>query len=72
MDWRATVIPAAPTLASLTCSDTRTRVGIAGARSAVREAIDRANVGWVDAMKRGDAAAIAEPYDEAGVFVTAI
>lgn len=71
MGWRATVIPAALTLGSLMCADARTRDGTVDVRSAVRQTIERENADWVDAMKREDATAIAEPYDDAGVFVTA-
>ncbi len=71
MGWRATVIPAALTLGSLMCADARTRDGTVDVRNAVRQTIDRVNGDWVDAMKRENATAIAEPYDDAGVFVTA-
>jgi ketosteroid isomerase-like protein len=36
-----------------------------------RRTIARANAEWLEAMKRGDAAAIAEPYDSASIFLTA-
>lgn len=35
----------------------------------LREAVERANAEWVSAMKTGDAAVIAAPYAERGVFV---
>jgi len=69
--WRATVVPAALTLGLLMCPDARSRDSVAGVPREARQAIDRANADWLDAMKREDAAAIAEPYDDAGVFVTA-
>jgi uncharacterized protein (TIGR02246 family) len=37
----------------------------------VRQTIAAANADWLQAMKRQDAAAITEPYDEDGVWVTA-
>jgi uncharacterized protein (TIGR02246 family) len=38
---------------------------------AARRTITAANTAWLRAMKRQDAAAIVEPYDEEAVFVTA-
>ena len=38
---------------------------------AARQAIERANTDWLKAMKIEDAEAIAEPYDDVGVFVSA-
>jgi len=67
--WRATVVLAL-TLGSLMCTGARSRDGVAGVPREARQAIDRANADWLDAMKREDATAIAEPYDDAGVFVT--
>jgi len=72
--WRATVIPAAVALGSVICADSCSRDGAPGVTavpSPVRHVIDRVNAEWVDAMKREDAWTIAEPYDDAGVFVTA-
>jgi len=69
--WRATVLPAALALGCLMCADEGGRDGAADDPRAARLAIDRENADWLDAMKRGDADAIAAPYDDAGVFVTA-
>ncbi len=71
MGWRATLIPAALALSSLMCADQRGPDGAAADPRTARLAIDRENAEWLDAMKRGDADAIAAPYDDAGVFVTA-
>ncbi len=71
MRWRATVIPAALALGSLMCADQRRRDDAVADPRAARQAIERANADWLDAMKREDADAIAAPYDDAGVFVTA-
>jgi uncharacterized protein (TIGR02246 family) len=53
-------------------------VGIASAQSrhavvdaAARASIAKANADWLEAMKREDAAAVVEPYDEEAIFVTA-
>ncbi len=71
MRWRATVLPAALALGCLMCADEDGRDDAAADPRAARLAIDRENADWLDAMKRGDADAIAAPYDDAGVFVTA-
>ena len=71
MRWRATVLPAALALGCLMCADEGDRDSAAADPRAARLAIDRENTDWLDAMKRGDADAIAAPYDDAGVFVTA-
>src|SRR6266516_1094649 len=65
------VIPAALALGSLMCADQRRRDDAVADPRAARQAIERANADWLDAMKREDADAIAAPYDDAGVFVTA-
>jgi uncharacterized protein (TIGR02246 family) len=41
-----------------------------GIPAAARRTIDAANADWLRAMKRGDAAATAEPYADDAVFVT--
>jgi len=69
--WRATVIPAALALGSLMCANERSRDGAAADLRVARQAIDRLNADWLDAIKREDADAIAAPYDDDGVFVTA-
>ena len=71
MRVRATVIPAALALGTLMCADASRRYGAETAPRAMRQVIDRVNAEWLDAMKRADAVAIAAPYDDAGVFVTA-
>ena len=38
---------------------------------ALHEAVEHANADWAEAMKRGDAAAIAAPYTDDAVFVLA-
>ncbi len=69
--WRATLIPAALALGCLMCADQSGRDRAAADPRVARQAIDRANADWLDAMKREHADAIAAPYDDAGVFVTA-
>jgi len=69
--WRATAIPAALALGCLMCADQRGPDGATADPLVARQEIDRANGDWLDAMKREDADAIAAPYDDAAVFVTA-
>ena len=53
------------------CADTGTSRADVRVSSAALETINRANADWLRAMKVEDTVAIAEPFDETGVFVTA-
>jgi ketosteroid isomerase-like protein len=53
------------------CAVTRAQAPKPGIPAEARRTIAKANADWLEAMKRQDAGAIAEPYDSAAVFVTA-
>jgi ketosteroid isomerase-like protein len=53
------------------CAVTRAQAPKPEIPAGARRTIAKANADWLEAMKRQDAAAIAEPYDSAAVFVTA-